>query len=374
MVYDRMALYDSLVAATAVWALFFEVMLIKYLRFDLALILGMVIGAGLLTKSSAFFYIYLLPFSLIIINLSGKDTARRVIKWLGLALVSAGFSYVIYSILRLSPFYHIINEKNATFVYPFKEWLVHPFAFLVGNLRGLLDWLTIYMTVPVIIMVLISFLIEAKKFFKEKILLFIWFAAPFFALAIFGKTLYPRFIFFMTIPLIAMAAYSIYYIFKKAKKISIGVLFFVLITAVMLRSDYLILTNFSYAPIPYVDLEQYINSWPAGGGVKEIVSYLNKQSKNNNIFVASEGTFGSIATYSIEIYLGSNKNIEAKGYWPVPYDIPKEILLKAQEKPAYMIFNQSQKPPMGYWPISFIAKYQKGHGDSYISLYKVIPK
>src|SRR3990167_8160438 len=44
LVYDRMALYDSLVGTFAIWSLYFEVLLIKKLRLDISLILGMVLG------------------------------------------------------------------------------------------------------------------------------------------------------------------------------------------------------------------------------------------------------------------------------------------------------------------------------------------
>ena len=139
----------------------------------------------------------------------------------------------------------------------------------------------------------------------------------------------------------------------------------------MLRADYFILTDFKNAPIPYADLQQYINDWPAGGGVKEVIAHLADQASKGKIYVATEGTFGSVATYPVEIYLGNNKNIEAAGFWPVPHDMPKELLQKAEKIPVYVIFNQSQKPPDGNWPLEIIAKFQKGKGDSYMSLYKV---
>src|SRR3990167_7652447 len=70
LVYDRMALYDSLVGTFAVWRLYFEVLLIKKLRLDVALILGMILGGGVLTKTSGFFSIYLMPFTLLLFDFS----------------------------------------------------------------------------------------------------------------------------------------------------------------------------------------------------------------------------------------------------------------------------------------------------------------
>ena len=55
LVYDRIALYDSLVATLMVWALYAEVKLVKTLQWRYALLTGIVIGFGLLNKSIAEF-------------------------------------------------------------------------------------------------------------------------------------------------------------------------------------------------------------------------------------------------------------------------------------------------------------------------------
>ena len=72
----------------------------------------------------------------------------------------------------------------------------------------------------------------------------------------------------------------------------------------------------------------------------------------------------------MEIYLGENKNIEKRGIWPIPQDIPKDLLEKSKKMPVYFIFNQSLVPST--WPLKLIAKYQKGISDSYMVLYQVV--
>ena len=63
LMYDRMALYDSLVAAFAVWGWYFTILLVKRIRSDIAFVLGLVMGGGFLTKSSDFFIAALMPVS-----------------------------------------------------------------------------------------------------------------------------------------------------------------------------------------------------------------------------------------------------------------------------------------------------------------------
>ena len=53
--YDRLALYDSLTTAAMVWSMVFLIVMSRRLRLDAALLAGLTVGAGLLTKSSAKF-------------------------------------------------------------------------------------------------------------------------------------------------------------------------------------------------------------------------------------------------------------------------------------------------------------------------------
>ncbi len=376
LVYDRMALYDSMVAAAAIWALYLEVLLVRRLRLDVSLILGLVLGFGVLTKSNAFLSIYLLPFTLLLFDFKPKDRIKRFFSWVGLASLSVVMAYGFYSLLRLSPFFHIIAEKTSIFKYSFGDWikLPRPFEFFFGNLNGLTDWYVSYATIPMFILTLVAFFVGGSKYLKEKLLLLVFFAAPFVGLALFGKVIYPRFILFMTMFLLILAAYSLEYIMAQVKNNAYKVLIFLAFTVFMLRSDFYILTDFARAPIAKADTDQFVNEWPAGGGVREIVEFLNNESKKGKVYVASEGTFGALPTYAVEIYLGDNKNIEKRGIWPLPLETPEDLVKRAEKQKVYFIFNMSEQPPVTWKNIELVKQYQKGIGDSHMSLYEVIPQ
>lgn len=376
LVYDRMALYDSLVTTCAIWGLYFLIRLVKSARLDTALILGMVLGGGVLTKSSAFLSIYLSPVLLILFNFSQKDWLRKLLRWAILMSIAIGLAYGYYSILRLSPFFHIIGQKNELFIYSFREWLDHPFRFVIGNLTGLLDWLVGYMTYPVVGLALVSFFVNPQKHIKEKVFLFLWFVLPFIALATFARLLYPRFIYFMTVPLIILASYSLYNFYERFKNVFSRAVLLLLFFALPLRADFFILKDFAHAPIPKADLEQYIDGWPAGGGINQVISYLRGQSKNGKIFILSTGTFGSLPTYAVEIYLGDDKNVEKMGIYPVPQKIPDDIYKKAKIMPVY-VFTSNQMEfdaNVRLWPVKELLSYKKGAGDTYTRLYRVEAK
>lgn len=374
LVYDRIALYDSLVGAFAVWALFLIVLLARKIRLDIALIFGMVVGGGVLTKTNAFFSIYLLPVSLILFNWKEKRLKNKLIKWIFLAIIAVLITYSFYFILRLSPFFHIISEKNAIFIYPFKEWMQHPFEFFIGNGRALWDWTIRYLTWPVFALAIGSFFLS-KSFLREKIVLFLWFIIPIAALGLFGKTLFPRFVFFMILPLFPLIAFFLVNIYTKFKMFYIFLIFLFLAFMLVVKMDYLILNDFANAHIPVSDKNQYLTDWPAGGGVNGAVEFFKREVRKGKIYIATQGTFG-LMPYALEIYLVNNPNIKIDGYWPVGDVIPARVIEESKKNPTYFLFYQPCSSCVyagaapAQWNLNPILRI-KGAGDNYTSIYRI---
>lgn len=360
--YDRMALYDSMVSTFSVWSLYVGLLLTKHLKLDTALLLGMVLGAGMLNKSSGFLSLYFLPVTLFVFD---WRYPKRLIRWAGLVVVAAVLSQMFYSILRLSPYFHIVGQKNNVFVFSLSEWFNQPFRFFAGNLRGMFDWLRQYMTLPLFLAAWGSFIIKLPKE-RERLLLFLWWALPFAALANFGKVLYPRFILFMTMPLIPLAAYTLSQIWRSRWRL-VGILLFIPALYISLG----ILTNPLTAHIPFADRGQFLDDWPAGGGVKEVVTYLRAQASERQIAVYTEGTFG-LMPYALEIYLVDYPNVKIAGIWPLPERVPDEMVRDSVDKPTYFIMNTTQVAPSG-WPLTLVGEYKKGNSpqDKKLRLFRV---
>ena len=381
-VYDRMALYDSMVGTFFVWALYFSIILVKRVKLDAAYTLAFVIGAGVLTKTSNFFSIYLLPFTAILFNFKEPNARKKFINWIIFAIFASLLSYLFYNVLRLSPLFEQISAKNAIFVYPFSDWIQHPFTFFLGNLNGLFSWLTEYLTVSYIILILIS-LILIKKDWRQKTLLLLNFLLPFFALALFGRIIFPRFIFFMSLMLIPLAAWGLNYILDEALRYSEKKNIPSVITRIIpifvfafIWFPGLISYQFAQDPInskiAKADNSQYVNSWTAGWGVRETVSFLQNKAHNGKVFVGTEGTFG-LMPEALEMYLITNKNIIIKGYWPLDI-FPKEAVLYASKMPSYFVFYQKDHIIIpSNFPLKLIFEVKQGNTSSYYRVYQVIP-
>jgi hypothetical protein len=339
------------------------------------MILGMIVGGGMLTKTNANFALILLPFLFLLFNFKQKNSKQKLFQWVIFALVATFIANVMYSILRLSPFFHIINDKNYVFIYPLSEWIHHPFTYFLSNFSGLTSWLIGYATIPFLILVLTAFAIS-YKYTKEKLLLAIWFIIPFIALATFGKTIYPRFILFMTMPLLVLAAYALFTLTHIAKKRWLQTIILIVFIGMFLFNDYYIITDFPKAPIPQADRSQFITSWAGGIGVRETIDFLRQQSQNQKIFVGTEGTFG-LMPYALEIYLVDNPNIKIKAYWPVSDLPPKDALEASQKMPTYFVFYEGCVPcqttgiaPKS-WKVTPIMQFQREEKGSYYTLYKL---
>lgn len=376
LVYDRLALYDSLVGTFAIWGLYFSIRLVRKISLENAFILGFVTGLATLNKTNGFFTLYLLP-SMSLFLIGRKMHFGKLGRFILHALVVVVMTYVIYSILRLSPYFYIIEEKNALFVYPLKEWLTHPFMTTWQNTTALFDWFVRYFGIPFTIASLLAF--TKKEYLKEKIILVLFFAFPLVALAFFGRLIYPRYIFFMTLSLLPLVSYSLFFLTKKLKSSGLKALLFLLIISYSLFTSFMVLSDFPHSPIPRSDKGQLLTGWPAGIGVNESVAFFKEQASKEPIFIATQGTFG-LMPYAYEIFLGTNKNVTIKGYWPIDYELPQEVLENAKKQKTYIVYYQhcpacpvTGKAPVGL-PLNEVLHVKRLDKDSQLTVYEVRAK
>lgn len=368
--YDRMAIYDSMVSLFSVWSLYLATMLARSVRLDIALLLGMVLGMGMLNKSSGFLSLYMLPVTILLFDWKKDERMVRLLRWIAYVAIAAVMSQIIYSILRLSPFFYIVGQKDNVFIFSPAEWLAQPFRFFAGNLRGMSDWLRSYMTLPLFALAFLPFFIRSSRW-PERLVLYAWSLAPFFVLANFGKVLYPRFILFMTIPLFIVAAESLSRIFDRVKKPFLAWAIVLLLLIPSLYTSYFIIRDPLHAPITLSDRAQYIDDWPSGWGVPQVVSYIGAQAAQHKVNVFTDGTFG-LLPYALEIYYADNPNVHIVGIWPLPEVIPEAMVQAAKEAPTYLILNQAQSVPVDWPHLELVGKYQKGmRADRYLRLLRV---
>lgn len=366
--YDRMALVDSAVNASFIWILFFSVLLVNYLRFDVAIIFGLTAGMSLLAKSSVKLFLGLSLFAPILFifrNIKKKDNFRKLLNFFVLYLIVIIFALVIYNVQRLSPYLHFVIEKNKTFIVPFEEYIKDPFILLLPNLKNI----PVYLFWEMGFVLGLIGLIGWGKLAKEKLNLFIylslWIIGSFFAVASFARVLFPRYIIFLASSLLIMAAYFLSRLKNKRT-------FFVLIILYLFSVsyfDYTILFDYKNVPFPDIDRGQYVEGWSAGWGMKEIVEYAREKSKEKPAVLIAEGNFG-LAGDVLDTFIKPGDKIEIRAYWPLSV----EDLLKNQSelntKHVLVVLSHHMEIPEG-WPMELIKRYDKPNNKSVIYLLKL---
>jgi 4-amino-4-deoxy-L-arabinose transferase-like glycosyltransferase len=78
LLYDRLALADSMLAMFGIWSMYLGLLLLRTLNLKVALLLGLIYGLGLLTKSPALFYWALSPAMLLFFHNKKKTHTRFI--------------------------------------------------------------------------------------------------------------------------------------------------------------------------------------------------------------------------------------------------------------------------------------------------------
>ncbi len=128
--FDRMALVDSMLATFYLWSLALALKISQKPKVKTAVLLGLSLGGGILTKTPGIFAFISLPFILIATNL--KDL-KKVALNLGL---SAFIGFFIFNLLRISPYFENLSKRDSGYYFPIRHILENPTNPLTGNTIG----------------------------------------------------------------------------------------------------------------------------------------------------------------------------------------------------------------------------------------------
>lgn len=364
--YDRIALADSAVNAGFIWILFFSILLINTLRIDVALIFGLIAGLAMLTKSSVRVFLGLsLLAPILVFGKKNKKFVLKTVNYLLLFMMVFGLAMIIYNVQRLSPFMHFIEQKNNTFVMSFSDFMKSPFSVFWYNLKIIpyyvfseIGWLLGFIGIAGLIALI-------KKNWQLGLYFTFWLIASYVGIALFSRVIFPRYLIFLATLLLIASTYLIVNLKNKIiKKIILAGL--VIISTIYAYGFYL---DSTLIPFPEIDRGQYVEGETAGWGVKEIMEYARKKSKEKKVVLLAEGDFGLIADM-LNVYLKDGDQIDIRGLWPL--DI-KQLLANQKdigENIVLVVFSQRKEFP-NFWPISLIKKYDKPGGKTAYYLFEL---
>ncbi|MFZ2200151.1 MAG: hypothetical protein WAV40_05210, partial [Microgenomates group bacterium] len=330
---------------------------------------GMWSGLALLVKTPALLFMLLIPAAYILEVNFKKIFTRQTFQFILLVLISWALAEIINNIQRLSPWMHMIKEKNTFFIVPYSEIFKEPKR-LLNNFHDIWRWHGHYTTVPVLLMAIYSIIAWFKASWRKAVLVFAWFFLPVFATVLVAKLFAPRYMMFTTPFLMLIAAYGL----SQIKNLKIQVVLFISLSILPVLQITKLITD----PIHYDYLnmdEGYVNGWSAGNGTKQIAEWAVTRIKETAIpmTIFTEGTFG-ILPHGLELYAqGKTDKLTITGVYPVN-EIPPKISVDyaTSHRETYLILNNTitHDVPPG---LQLIASYDKLR-DNPMRLYRVIPK
>jgi 4-amino-4-deoxy-L-arabinose transferase-like glycosyltransferase len=380
--FDRMALVDSMLAAFSVWALFVALSLIKFPRVDLAMVLGYLYGAALLTKTPALFSILTLPATLIAFDWRANHKKLRLFKLIGLWFVSLVITFVIYNLLRLGPGFSNLSSRNQDYVLSPARILERPWDPFIARIGDLIGFLGPLFGPVIVALILIGIYKSISQKNKYGLVLLFWSLVPLFIQMESLKTFTARYILPVMLPQICLAALGLDLIWSKYlnKSLLKQAAFLVLLLSWSLFFNFSLLTNPEKAPLPKEERTGYLEDWTAGYGLKESAEFLVNQAKvKGAVVVGTRGYFGTLPD-GLEIYLDRyNHSLNSSKQVIVQADnsdIQGSLAKTAYQHPTYYITNKSQFVPSApnlilikEYPKAFSAK---GTQDETL-LYQVLP-
>lgn len=369
--YDRINLVDTWVGGFAVWTMLFSLLLVKYMHLDIALIFGILLGIGMLAKSTVQLFIVLSAMAIIVIiyknNLSKKEKLIATINYYCLLLISSIIALSIYSIQRLTPYFHIIGQKNHTFIISFEEFIKNPFHLFFNNLILIPSYIgseTGWFFMILATAGLGLFMKENKNYGRY---FGLWIIIPVLLISFFNQVLFPRYILFVAVLLIIPASYILDYFLVKTKY---GLLLTVIGIISILYPLYTIVFDAKHIKLPDID-GMYVNGTTSGYGMQDVIDFARRESKNHKVIILAEGNFG-LAADSLKALMVPSDTFEVHGYWPLNLEKLKEYQSRLKDYKIFAVYAQKTEFSTDY-PLKKIAEYTKPENKSIMYLFELLP-
>lgn len=364
--YDRLALVDSGVNAFFIWILLFSIILARTLRLDIAIIMGLIAGFGLLAKSSVQMFVGLAVFAPILFaEKNKKHFSQKALNYFFLYMIVVVLAILIYNVQRLSPFLHYVAEKNTTFVMTLDEFLKNPFDVFQRNIKLVPEYVGWESGLFFSVMSFAGIYLLWKKNIRLALYLTLWILIPYLMISFFSKVVFGRYlIFFGSL----MVIFATYFVTSQTKKNMTPILIALYIFSILF-ANYTIIADFKDIPLPPIDRGQYIESWPAGWGAREIVEYARQKSSEKPVIILAEGNFGMSGDV-LDVFLRKDDRISIRGYWPLG---EKELVANQKDLDKnyiYIVLSHNFEYPKE-WPMRLIRRFDKPEGQGVMYLYEL---
>lgn len=338
--FDRMALVDTMLAAFTTWSILIALLVVKFQRIDLAMVLGFLLGGGLLTKTPGMFNVLMISIAGITMNFFAKDRAKQLLKIGGLFLLAITIGLGIYNTLRLGPGFTSLSSRNSDYVRNPADLLVNPLDPFIPHFRDLQEWWPLLLGWPVIIALVLGIFYGVRKRNKYLIAIFLIALGPLLIQMALLRTFTARYILFSIPSLLLVASFGLDNLLKLIKKSQVMPILVLILLMWPINFAWKLHTDIESTPLPKNERRGYLEDWTAGYGLRQIASKINEVSKTESVVVATEGAFGTLPD-GLQIYFDKNPKVV---FWPGKGTVEDLWREQAEKQTVFFVANKSRLP------------------------------
>jgi 4-amino-4-deoxy-L-arabinose transferase-like glycosyltransferase len=362
VVNDVVGIYDPLAAAAVAAALLLQLRLARRPALGDALLLGLALGAGALTKSTTYFAIALLPLGALTFDWRPHHRVRRLAAWAGAIVLALAVAGLGYSTMLLSQFYDDFKqaqEPEATPAHSFGEGLRDLGHWLDHNVPPYLDALVGYFTLPLLALCLFGVVAAFRRSWRPALLVAIWAVVPIAGAVLLADVPYPRYLLTAAPPLVVFAGLGgvalVEWVRTRRGPVAAAVAA-ALVALPALVYDGRVLANPNTASYPSRDDEGYATGWPAGSPWRPLADELRRRADGSPALVA----LGEHHPIALQLFL---------------LDTPRITLLRLDDRRSaaarFGVENDQPLPdPPGALRWRPVWTYQRARGGATATLYE----
>ena len=274
VVHDVLGLMEPLLTATVMLSLYLTVRLAERPRLDLAIILGLALGAGVLTKASGQLTVVLVGTGLVLLPWRSPEIRSRLSRFVGCIALALLLCGVIHAVLKLSPLYYeqAQIQKSAVAVRGFDAAFAHPLRWFDENWPGYQAALRGYLTIPIALVAVAGLVYGILARARLAIVIALWSLTALVADVLFGEAGYARYLLPAIAPLPALVAHGALQLARSARRVvppsryalmaAAGVVLLVVAAPLYLTAS--VLAGPATARYPGLDDAQFVTGWTAG--------------------------------------------------------------------------------------------------------------
>lgn len=364
-----LAIIDGILLPLSIIVLYIIFRLWKKFNFRLLVILGIILGISFWVKSTSLFLIAFAFFSLIYISRDTGVKPSKIFTRVSVILLIIG---AIGMPLITHPAYPVIWSENTRFAFTMAELISLPFNAWGSNFLHFILSGLIYFT-PLVVLTFNNMPGKVKD--KKYRFLIIWFLVSVFLIALTGRHNIFRYYSFGLAPLLIIWAISLSGFIAKYKTFKPVAYLFIMPVAL---ASLLLIFNppvfFGFFPKNSVLASErdYAYSWPAGFGVREMLSFILDSTKGSQIILIQPYNGAN----NIHYYILGNRQYE-NAIKVIQLDVSPEDGFKqleplAKNTPLYHVSNNLVIPEAIKKNLKLIKSIPKPGDGDFIGLYEVV--